>query len=423
MKSADDSDMEWLKQHAIAARSEAGRQRSYERYKKRFLIDTSDANPTVISPLLVTTIYRDDPASLSEGDIVGAMSNLVAFGYEFQRVALDTTYEDEYLTKWKELEASHEMLKPVMICVGVLMMVAGAAQMAVPHLTGGASVLTGAPMFLFGLDMITGNTLGFSVLDEGLKVLLRGAWAMKNARKNLQTYLETGNVGVTPLVPEFIKSGHEFSFFQFHSNQAINLVLTQVTFMAVGAVLSGFSGMRGSVHSYLEAAKLPDAFLAGEAESLLRSASLRLSTFGWGIDLLGRAGQLSNWAIKHVSHQFAHLVSGTMFLFTLGAIGSAFGDAGFFAELVFQGLLMASIIGALSTRNLITEANQLSYSNALSELKSLGFLRSIFRSRSVFSSWGLKNVYRAQTVLKALSIASFGIQLATIMMATSYGSA
>ncbi|MDF1541330.1 MAG: hypothetical protein P1Q69_20700, partial [Candidatus Thorarchaeota archaeon] len=60
-------------------------------------------------------------------------------------------------------------MKPVIMTVGVAMLIGGAIQCG----TGGLSV-TGIPSMLFGLDMITSNTIGKSVLDESLKSLL---WA------------------------------------------------------------------------------------------------------------------------------------------------------------------------------------------------------------------------------------------------------
>jgi len=131
------------------------------------LYDGSAADPVANTPLLVTAIYKQNPADVPQGDIVALLENLVY--YDFLRIAIDHQYAHEYKSKWNEMENNHAQLKPLLMLVGVGMVALGAAECI--FTTGGLSAV-GIPTMAFGVDMIVGNVWGWSPLDEMFKAIL-----------------------------------------------------------------------------------------------------------------------------------------------------------------------------------------------------------------------------------------------------------
>ncbi|MDF1537413.1 MAG: hypothetical protein P1Q69_00710 [Candidatus Thorarchaeota archaeon] len=206
--------------------------------------------------------------------------------------------------------------------VGVAMMAAGAFACA----TGG---VVGIPSILFGLDMVTSNTLGHSVLDVSLKGMLliglSGGGIMSDMRG-----------GSSRDVSFVFEEG--FSFFQFTGDHLTNLILTQLTFMIVGAALTGFSGLSRFLVQQIE--KNPGT--GGTFASLTESGTAGLRDI---MDLASKASGLPNTMLlaEYLLHNAQHLITGAVFLYTLGAIGSAFGDAGLIAEVLLQVAILAQV--------------------------------------------------------------------------------
>ncbi|MDF1541141.1 MAG: hypothetical protein P1Q69_19745, partial [Candidatus Thorarchaeota archaeon] len=233
----------------------------YYRNEKSSRIFDSTQDEAVQTPLLVTTIYQDNPSNIASGDVLSMMENLLFFDYNYLRMSIDHDYVMEYELMWNEQEVNHAVMKPIMITVGVGMLVLGGLQCA----TGGGSV-TGIPTMLFGLDMVTSNTIGHSVLDDALKFFLLGSMVLNN---------RTG----TRKAGYILSKG--FSFFQFTSDHLANLLLTQMTFMLVGGALTGGAGLRGFLRGAATEEGTRAGFLLGMTENMAgRTASFRgLLTF------------------------------------------------------------------------------------------------------------------------------------------------
>ncbi|MDF1541260.1 MAG: hypothetical protein P1Q69_20345, partial [Candidatus Thorarchaeota archaeon] len=226
--------------------------------KSRIFDSTKD--DAVQTPLLVTTIFQDNPSNIASGDVLSMMENLLYFDYDYLRMSIDNDYVMDYEMLWNEQEVNHAVMKPIMITVGVGMLALGGLQLA----TGGA--LTGIPTMLFGLDMVTSNTIGHSVLDDALKFFLLGSMVLNN---------RTGTRKAGYILSE------GFSFFQFTSDHLVNLLLTQMTFMLVGGALTGGAGLRGFLRGAATKEGAAGNFLLGAAERYAgQAASFRgLLTF------------------------------------------------------------------------------------------------------------------------------------------------
>ncbi|MCK5266347.1 MAG: hypothetical protein KAR03_12130, partial [Candidatus Thorarchaeota archaeon] len=383
-------------------------------YENRILYNSRDPEIEVSSPLLITTIYRDDPATLAAGDTLAHVNNLVYFDYHYQRIKIDRDYAAEYRTKWNTEEVNHAAMKPVMVVVGCVLVAAGAITIA-GTATWGA--FAGIPTVIFGLDMITGSTLGFSVLDENLKMLLRGAFAL------------AGKDG------SFIGYGHEFSFFQFTTSSVANLILTQLTFMIVGGVLSGGAGIRGAVRNAMKKLSASEsellAFSIRNADTWLRGLRTGTSTMSSAFRTLGTAGRLSQTALKYVWHHVKHFLTGAMFLFTLGAIGTAFGDGGLFMEVALQGLIVASVLVSVGQQRALQNepASAYLYESAMDFVENevgvhRGFigkkLAQLRESWSIIQQFGNPGLQQSTRMLMALNLASIGLQVATVAV-RAYG--
>ncbi|MHA1389299.1 MAG: hypothetical protein ACTSR9_12770 [Candidatus Thorarchaeota archaeon] len=385
-----------------------------KQYENRILYNSRDPEIEVSSPLLITTIYRDDPATLAAGDTLAHVNNLVYFDYHYQRIKIDSDYVNEYRALWSTVQLNHAIMKPIIITVGCIFVAAGSFTIAS---TTGLGAFAGVPTVVFGLDMIFGNTLGFSVLDENLKALLRGAFAV------------TGKDG------NFIGAGHEFSFFQFTTSSVANLLLTQLTFMIVGGVLSAGAGFRGTIRNAMKglsvdkteqlAASASDAFLWLEG---LRTGT---STISGAFRTLGTAGRLGQTAMRYIWHHAKHFLTGTMFLFTLGTIGTAFGDGGLFAQVAFQALLVASMLVSVGQQRALQNdpTGAYLYESAMDFVENeVGTYRGFFgrkisqlkESWSIIKQFGNPTLQQSTRMLMAINLASIGLQVATVV-ARTYG--
>ena len=360
----------------------------------------SSCDNAVQTPLLVTVIYQEDPATLPRGDVLAAMENLVFFNYEYLRMAIDTGYALEYQLMWAQEEANHAVMKPIMITVGIAMVIGGAIQCS----TGTLSV-TGVPTMLFGLDMVTSNTVGYSVLDTSLSFWL--AIGFRLTGRNSSLVFDEG-----------------FSFFQFTDNYLTNLILTQITFMLVGGGLTGFSGFRD--------------FLSGMVGKMETAADTLTSESGAGGVTLSKLLELAREAsgrsdvyllARYLAHQAEHLVTGSLFLFALGSIGSAFGESSLIAEVLLQGMMLTQVVVGTVTHVLQTrmkgelgtmaenyrELTQGLFSRGLTTIKEI---KEIW-SGVIQSKTGSSYLASYVKLLIGLQIASQALQVTTVLIQLS----
>ncbi|MDF1539125.1 MAG: hypothetical protein P1Q69_09485 [Candidatus Thorarchaeota archaeon] len=112
--------------------------------------------------------------------------------------------------------------------------------------------------------------------------------------------------------------------------------------MLVGGGLTGSRGFTGYLEGVVDSS---GGRLAGIMDNQARAGYLtfsRLLAYARAFSALGTTniGLLTDYLMG----QAKHLLTGTLFLYTIGAIGQAFGDIGFFAEVVFQSALLAQVI-------------------------------------------------------------------------------
>ncbi|MDF1540065.1 MAG: hypothetical protein P1Q69_14315, partial [Candidatus Thorarchaeota archaeon] len=311
------------------------------------LYDGSAADPVGNVPMLVTTIYKTNPTSLPAGDVASLLQNIVYYDYEFLQVKVDQDYAFQHALLWQEVEMTNILLKPVQIIVGAAFMLSGAAACGT-----GLGALAGVPAMVFGADMIWGSILGISVLDKVLSSGLR-----------LGTYLSGQDTS-------FIDQ-EGFSFFQFTSSSIVNIILTQLTFMALGGLLSGFSGMKLTAKQMvtgLDEAEL--AFLGNTAMSVSRLSRMDIKTVlklllreymevktGWvsslssieALSYLVVRSEQYNLLLRTILSQLKHFAFGTVFL--LGA--SALGSTSLMGGLFVNGLMLSmSILHTVGLRTI-----------------------------------------------------------------------
>ncbi|MDF1539779.1 MAG: hypothetical protein P1Q69_12835, partial [Candidatus Thorarchaeota archaeon] len=250
--------------------------------------------------------------------------------------------------------------------------------------------------------------IGKSVLDESLKSLLWAGLSVSGVISDMRG-------GPSRNTSFMFQEG--FSFFQFTSDHFTNLILTQMTFMIVGGILTAGGGLRSAVTGAAESFKDPATFA--------KLSAWQVFTKSWSI--LGRQGLLDSTLKTYIIHTFEHLAMGAMFLYTLGAIGSAFGDAGLFAELILQGAMLASIVVNIYSTHMTGKLSPESRQELFTYLESVeGISKYVPGIREVVS---LKNAYSAlgimfksgskaqlRTVITALSLqlASMSLQMFTV---------
>jgi hypothetical protein len=61
-----------------------------------FKLFDSRSDDGIITPILITAIYKENPNTLRRGDVAQAVGNLVYYDYTFLRMALDHNYANEY---------------------------------------------------------------------------------------------------------------------------------------------------------------------------------------------------------------------------------------------------------------------------------------------------------------------------------------
>ncbi len=114
-----------------------------------------------------------------------------------------------------------------------------------------------------------------------------------------------------------------------------------------------------------------------------------------------------------------------MFLFTLGAIGSAFGDGGLFAEVALQGLIVASVLVSVGQQRALQKdaASAYLYESAMDFVENeVGTHRGFISKRiaqlraswSIIQQFGNSGLQQSTRMLMALNLASIGLQVATV---------
>lgn len=63
-----------------------------------------------------------------------------------------------------------------------------------------------------------------------------------------------------------------------------------------------------------------------------------------GFSILAEGGRVAGFLKSYLAESVKHLGLGAAFLFTLGAVGTIFGDGDLFAELALQGIILASVL-------------------------------------------------------------------------------
>jgi len=205
--------------------------------------------------------------------------------------------------------------------------------------------------------------------------------------------------------------------------------------MIVGGVLSAGAGFRGTIRNAMKGlskTKAKDMFeLASNAQLWLEGLRTGTSTVSGAFRTLGTAGRLSQAAMKYVLHHVKHFLTGTMFLFTLGTIGTAFGDGGLFAEVAFQALLVASILVSVGQQRFLQNdpTSAFLYESAMDFVENeVGNYRGFFGRKiaqlrgtwSIIRQFGNPSLQQSTRMLMALNLASIGLQVATVV-ARTYG--
>jgi len=204
---------------------------SFDRYRRRFLFDGSESEPQVISPTIVTTVYRVDPDTLPKGDTLAATSNLVCYEHTSQRFVVDRQYLADYRKEWNKVEVNHALSRPIRFITGCLLVFGGAVAIAT---TSGLGTVGGYGSILVGLDYATSAWTGRSFTSEWvLEPIIRFAFAV------------TGRNATFVDEPDF-------DAYHFTGSPFTNIMLTQITYMALGGILQrGVSGLN-SLRQYLQ---------------------------------------------------------------------------------------------------------------------------------------------------------------------------
>jgi hypothetical protein len=313
-----------------------------------------------ITPVVIIAIYRDNPDTIDKGDIVAMMNNLIGYEYKYLKLVVDDDYWCDYHTEWNREENNHAWMKWVMLAVGCVMLVVGVC-------TGNAALA------LFGLDMVTSNLLGFSIIDAFCTTTLRGVFT---ALGRNTTFMDQPG----------------FSFFQFTSDHVTNLIFTQVTFMAIGGLANGLkgilksglrnllsgNGVRGALSAVWQgikgwASKWWNTFktcrsyaksLAGNSvkgRALSPKASQLLDEL---VDVIKvdryvafrivESGAYKNlmWkmAFDFILHQTIHLATGTVMLAALQFASTCAGEGSVIVEIAMQALIVAQILASLKVK-------------------------------------------------------------------------
>lgn len=193
-----------------------------------------------------------------------------------------------------------------------------------------------------------------------------------------------------------------FSFFQFTSDHLANLIFTQLTFMIIGGVAHGLSGLRNSLRA---TAKLKEG-----------------ATFLESIGSLRETGRLSKALSLYLLGQGKHLLEGVGFFFVLGAIGTSFGGASLFAEVALQGLILTSVVlGTIRTRRIAELKKEHPSTDSVKYAETMNKIDELVKG----SPWLIEDLIRMKNLLKfgehqhamliALGLASSALQYATII--------
>lgn len=211
-------------------------------------------------------------------------------------------------------------MKPVMIVIGLAMMVGGVVQM------GCGSVASGFMSFVYGSDMFASSAFGISPISEVFELPLRSlVFSGKNTA---------------------FMDQESFSFFQFTSDHAINLVLTQLTFMLIGGIVTGYKTLKNyqSIRENGAGGEYP-------VFAFQKSYGLTTKWFGETKTLTNVVKHFdditwSDIAVQWLLNQISHLAGGSLMLLTFQLVGSTTG-ATILPDLILQGLILAQV--AIST--------------------------------------------------------------------------
>jgi hypothetical protein len=130
-----------------------------------------------------------------------------------------------------------------------------------------------------------------------------------------------------------------FSFYKFHSNDLVIIVCLQITFMVLGGVLSGFSGLRGLITNTA-------ADIAGGAKAVAHLSFLeklqKIGTVSHGLARL-----TLTWLKNHL----IRLGLGVT-LMSVGAIRDSWADGGVWVEMLIQSLTIVALYMKVKTHRM-----------------------------------------------------------------------
>jgi hypothetical protein len=360
-----------------------------------FKLFDSRTDDGIITPILITAIYKENPNTLRRGDVAQAISNLVYYDYSFLKMTLDRTYADEYRSNWDQEKINRANLKPVFITLGAAFLAVGfVTTFGGSLITGGTSSLAGVPMMVFGFDMIYSNIFDVSIIERGLSGLL---YASLKVRGMNATFMEGENA-------------ENFSFYHFTSNHIINLVLTQITFVILGGIFSLGSSFRGLITSTLEQKAGP---LIAEVYTDIGQP------LGLGISSLRAWGGLTIFATTWLMDKALHIAFGTLMM-AIGTIRSSWGDGGLTAEILITGIMVASIICRVYQMKKTAELKQSGDYNTLREIGksqagSSSQINFIGRIQELRSLWSINSpAARALFYALALDLAADALEIASM---------
>jgi hypothetical protein len=265
-------------------------------------------------------------------------------------------------------------------------------------ITGGTSSIAGVPMMVFGLDMIYSNLFDVSIIERGLTGLL---WYSLEAQGKNTKFMRGENF-------------ESFSFYHFTSNHLINMVMTQITFVILGGLLSGGASFRGLITSTLE----QKAGTIAAQEYALSGQPLWL-----GIGRLRELGVLTLFATTWLMDKTLHIAFGTLMM-AIGTIRSSWADGGLVAEMLITGIMVASMIFRVYHMKKTGELKQSSDYNTLrdigkSKAGSASQINVIGRIQELRHLWSIKSP--VATVLfyaLALDLAADALEIASMTIGT-----
>ncbi|MFW9889647.1 MAG: hypothetical protein ACFFER_15775, partial [Candidatus Thorarchaeota archaeon] len=223
------------------------------------LWDATSESLRVSPPVVTIYVYREDPATISIDDPLAAYHNLLYVDFFYLPMEMDYDYSVGYQEKTSEEEAKFWEKNGPGIFVGAGMFICGV-------LSGGVG---GFLLAFYGLDFMLSPFLGESLFNIGAKALMLAHTQLANAlSQDWRLDLQDGvpNLDEFDNREEWLKAlgdynrrwkdgplysreyVESFNLFQWTTDAAVNLVFTQMFFIAFAASVGlGFSIAKGGI--------------------------------------------------------------------------------------------------------------------------------------------------------------------------------